>query len=171
MGVHGVRGRAGPGHLAQKSARSFHNFGKLPPFASERMLLVPTYCQACSLTALTPAPSDGEARCGRCREPSEVLPGELYRAADEALFQRLADIVRGAQLSLRTASLISTELSNRCGRVRGGELALQRVVDFQPSLYAVEPLLLADVAQLPKALGMLRVIVSIELRAAQARSA
>lgn len=134
------------------------------------MLLVPTYCQACSRTALAPLPRDGEARCATCQAPSEVMPGELYRAADEALFQRLADIVRDAQLSFRAANRISAELRDPAARVGRGELALQRVVDWQPSLYPVEPLLLADVAQLPKALGMLHVILSVELRVGRARS-
>jgi hypothetical protein len=114
---------------------------------------------------------DGGARCAACQSPNEVMPGELYHAADEALFQRLANIVRGAQLSFRTASRVAAELSNLGGSVVRGELALQRIVDWQPALYAVEPLLLADVAQLPKALGMMRTILSIEQRLAQARSA
>ena len=135
------------------------------------MLLVPTYCPACSRTALQPVPSDGTTRCAACKSESTVMPGEIYRASDEALFQRLSELVHDAQLSFRAASRISTELKGFGGSgVARAELVLQRIVDWQPSLYPVEPLLLADPGGLPRGLSMLRTIVTIEMRHAEARS-
>ena len=132
-------------------------------------LFLPTACDSCNRTWLAPPELEQVATCPFCKEPAEVVPGESYRAEDDALFERIEGAVLAAHLPELASQRLWATLSNVSERGRRPDLLLLPVVEAMPALQFVQEAFAEDRAQLAHAVGMILVVITSHLRAIEAR--
>lgn len=99
-----------------------------------------------------------------------MLPGALYSAEDEKLFERIAIAVTSDLVSQRVARRIVTELRSIPSQADAAQMLLLRIIDELPALAFLIPELhfrpttAAHRAQMATAMGMLQIIVGARVR-------
>jgi hypothetical protein len=90
----------------------------------------------------------------------QVTPGELYRAGDRSLFDRIEAAVNEEGVTDSQRLQITAELSDIAERTRAPELMLTRLSEVLPSLHFLLSDSDAKHDRLVRGLGMLLAIVS-----------
>ena len=130
---------------------------------------LPTACDKCDRAWLAQLRYEQIATCPFCDCPAEIVPGESYRADDVALFERIASVVHGEQLSGLASHRLWAILSNVSERGRRPELLLLPVFEAMPALRFVQDTFIRDRAQLAQGAGMILAAITAHLRALEGR--
>jgi len=131
---------------------------------------LPLHCEICGRTRLQPVQPGHVTRCAECGEPVDVVPSETYGEHDVALFERIDAAFRRAKLSRQDLLATWASTSDVELRTRAPDSVLLRVLDQLPQLHFLLPSLYGakaapfDRRALARAIGMLRAMVSTELR-------
>src|SRR5688500_14363613 len=96
---------------------------------------LPLRCEKCARSWLEAVRSGEGKSCQECGAPASVLPGASYTRDDVALFTRIDVAVRTADISLRTAERIATELKGLATRTDARNEVLLRLLDLVPALH------------------------------------
>lgn len=126
-------------------------------------LFLPSQCHACWRACLTPLARAACTPCPKCGGRTQITPGELYRAEDADLFDRIESAVNRGGLTESQRLEVTAELNNVVERTRAPEAMLTRLIEMLPCLR----FLLDDSPtardRLVRGMGMLLAIVSGQL--------
>jgi hypothetical protein len=121
---------------------------------------LPSQCATCQRASLTPLTAAADVRCPKCGGQAQIIPGELYRAGDAALFDQIESATNVRTLSQTERHGVTAELSNVTERTRASEAMLWKIIALVPALR-----FLAGESQhdrLVHGLGMLLAIVTAQ---------
>src|SRR5260221_13553553 len=79
---------------------------------------VPISCDVCSRTSLVSVSGGGATSCPRCRGRAFVVPGEVYRAEDVPLFERLEAIIHAPPPDADEAAQLAASLRDAPARTQ-----------------------------------------------------
>jgi hypothetical protein len=98
-----------------------------------------------------------------------VVPGEVYRAEDKELFDRIASAVFASQPSERVCQRLWVLLSDVAERSRRPDMLLLKAIDEVPALQFLIESFADDRTQLARAIGMSLAATTTHVRAHEAR--
>jgi hypothetical protein len=128
-----------------------------------------TACDRCDRAWLARLRLGQIARCPYCDGPAAVLPGESYQAKDRALFESIASVVHGEQLTALASYQLWAILSNVAECELRPHLLLLPVFEAMPAVRFVQDACTRDDAQLAHGAGMILAAITAHLRALEAR--
>lgn len=124
---------------------------------------VPTHCPRCVRAFLTPLGAGVQVNCRACGGLAQVVPGEVYRVEDAALFTKIEAAFDAADLPLAQTFRLVTELGNVLERTRSPYTLLLRLLILVPGLRFLEPTHPEEQERLARGMGMLLAIAAARL--------
>jgi hypothetical protein len=100
-----------------------------------------------------------DAACPKCGGQAQVIPGELYRASEAALFDQIESAVNAHALTPTEMLAITVELINIVERTRAPAAMLSRIVVLLPALHFLADESQHDNLRMVRGMGMLLAIV------------
>ena len=125
---------------------------------------VPTQCPRCVRAFLTPLRAGVQVNCRACGGLARVVPGEVYREEDGALFSRIEAAFDSADLPLAETFRVVAELGNVLERTRSPYTLLLRLLFLVPGLRFLEPTHPEEQERLARGMGMLLAIAAARLQ-------
>jgi hypothetical protein len=113
---------------------------------------------------LTPLRAGGQVNCRTCGGLAHVVPGEVYRAEDAALFAKIEAAFDSADLTLAETFRIAAELGNVLERTRSPYTLLLRLLLLVPGLRFLEPAHPDEQERLVRGMGMLLAIAAARVK-------
>lgn len=127
-------------------------------------LYLPGACKSCHRMALLQVVAYQAGPCPHCGSTVRIAPGQVYRADDVPLFQRIESLVHATELSREDGGRVVDVLSDGVKRTRNPEHSLLKVIDVIPKLRFLLTGTPGDRMHLARAAGMILTIVASETR-------